>query len=222
VTPSPVPATIQTVDYLPLTFRWDGTREDPYGEMEAGAAYSPNVWFSGSRSNIENVAGSKEATGFWHVITANIGRTQNLPRDWKLVLRADGQWASEPLISNEQFGAGGIAGVRGYREGEVFGDSGWRITSELKFPAYRVGFAGKGPNKPLIVRASIFMDYADTYLNDPQGRPSDTPLWGAGIAGAASFGTHFNGMLSLAWPFDNTPTTEAGQIRVVFSLSAQF
>jgi hemolysin activation/secretion protein len=151
-----------------------------------------------------------------------VSREQLLPANWKLALRADGQWASEPIISNEQFGAGGIAGVRGYREGEVFGDSGWRVTSELKLPSYRVGYAGQGTGGPLIVRASFFMDYADTYLLDPARPPTDTPLWGTGFAGGASLGPHFNGMLSFAWPLLSTPTTEAYHVRVAFSLSAQF
>jgi hemolysin activation/secretion protein len=130
--------------------------------------------------------------------------------------------ASEPLIANEQFGAGGVAGVRGYREGEVFGDSGWRVTSELKLPSYRVGYAGAGTSRPLIVRTSLFMDYADTYLLDPEGRKADTPLWGTGFAGEASLGTHFNGMLMLGIPMLNTPTTEAYHLRLAFSLAAQF
>ena len=144
--------------------------------------YSPNIWFSGGRENVEGITGSTQSSGFWHIITANASREQSLPGFWKLALRADGQWASEPLISNEEFGGGGIAGVRGYREGEVFGDTGWRVTTELKFPSYRIGFAGEGTGTPLIVRSSIFMDYAETYLLDPAGRPSVSPLWGTGIA----------------------------------------
>jgi hemolysin activation/secretion protein len=222
VTPSPVPATIKSISYLPITLHWDASRDDRSGATGLGLNYSPNVWYSGTRENVESIAGSTRASGFWHVITGNVSREQSLPGDWKLALRADGQWVSEPLISNEQFGGGGIAGVRGYREGEVFGDSGWRVTSELKLPSYRVGFAGKGTSRPLIVRASLFMDYAETYLSDPGSRNESTPLWGTGFAGAASLGSHFNGMLSFGWPLLNTPTTEACHVHIAFSLSAQF
>ncbi|HZM05758.1 MAG TPA: ShlB/FhaC/HecB family hemolysin secretion/activation protein [Candidatus Saccharimonadales bacterium] len=222
VTPSPVPATMKSVAYLPLALRLDASRPDAWGTTDVGFGYNPNVWYSGTRSNLESIAGSARATGFWHIISASVGREQILSGDWKVALRADGQWASEPLISNEQFGAGGIAGVRGYHEGEVFGDCGWRVTSELKLPPYRIGCAGKGTSEPLIVRASAFMDYADTYLLDPQGRNGTTPLWGAGLAGAASFGSHFSGMLSFGWPLLSTPTTELYQLRIAFSLSAQF
>jgi hemolysin activation/secretion protein len=219
---SPVPATRRSLSYLPLALRWDASREDPTGTTGLGFNYSPNLWYSGTGENVASIAGSTEASGFWHIVTGNASREQNLPGDWKLALRADGQWASQPLISNEQFGGGGIAGVRGYREGEVFGDSGWRVTSEAKLPSYRVGYAGQGTSRPLIVRASFFMDYADTYLADPEGRRADTPLWGTGFAGAASLGSHFNAMLSFAWPLLSTPTSEAYHVRIAFSLSAQF
>lgn len=220
--PSPVPTTSESVSYLPITVHWDATRDDPTGNTAFGFNYSPNLWYSGTREEVERISASEKASGFWHIITANASREQNLPNNWKLALRADGQWASQPLIANEQFGAGGVAGVRGYREGEVFGDSGWRVTSEVKLPPYRVGFAGQGTSRPLIVRASFFMDYADTYLLDPQGRRPDIPLWGTGFAGAASLGPHFNGMLSFAWPLLNTPFTEAYHVRIAFALSAQF
>ena len=219
---SPVPATIRSLAYLPLTVHWDADRDDSSGTTGLGVNYSPNLWYSGTRSNEQSIASSAKASGFWHAVTGNVSREQSLGSDWKLALRADGQWASEPMIANEQFGAGGIAGVRGYREGEVFGDSGWRVTSELKFPPYRVGYAGTGTSRPLIVRSSLFMDYADTYLLDPQGRKADTPLWGTGIAGAASLGPHFSGMLSLGIPMLNTPTTEAYHVRLAFALDAQF
>jgi hemolysin activation/secretion protein len=221
-TASPVPTTTQSLSYLPVTLHWDADRDDPSGTTGLGFNYSPNLWYSGTRENLDSIAGSAHASGFWHIITASASRDQMLPDNWKLALRADGQWASEPLISNEEFGGGGIAGVRGYREGEVFGSTGWRVTSELKLPSYRIGFAGQGTSAPLIVRASFFMDYADTYLLDPQGRPPATPLWGTGFAGAASLGSHFSGMLSFAWPLLNTPSTEAYQVRVAFSLVAQF
>jgi hemolysin activation/secretion protein len=222
VVPSGVSPARRSLSYLPLTLHWDASRDDRLGTTALGINYSPNLWYSGTQEDVAGISGSEHSSGFWHVLTGNAGRDFTLPREWRLSLRADGQWASEPLISNEQFGAGGIAGVRGYREGEVFGDTGWRVTSELKGPSYRVGFAGKGTSRPLLVRASFFMDYADTYLLDPEGRRAATPLWGTGFAGAASLGPHFNGMLSFAWPLLNTPTTEAYHVRIAFALSAQF
>jgi hemolysin activation/secretion protein len=221
-TRSPVPASLRTLEYLPVTARWDGGLPDKHGSTSFGLSYSANFLYSNGRSNLQAIAGSPRAGGYWQIAGASVAREQALQGEWKLALKADGQWASEPLISNEQFGVGGINGVRGYREGEVFGDMGWRITSELKTPSHRIGFVGGGNGYPLMVRASAFLDYADTYLLDPNGRPGSTPLCGAGIGGAFSLGPNFEGRLLFAWPMLHTPNSEAGQLRVSFALSAQF
>jgi hemolysin activation/secretion protein len=230
ITPSAVPSSSQDLDYLPLSLRWDGSRQDldNKGRFDFGLGYSPNLWFSGTTANLQAIAGSPHATGQWNIFTGNLAREQTIYKEWKLNLRVDGQWASEPLISNEQFGVGGVNGVRGYREGEVFGSSGWRVTSEQKTPPFTIGYIGDTPeqpnkNHPLTVRASVFMDYAEVYNPLPQpGQPGRTPLWGAGLGGVATIGSTFEAHLMFSFPLLTTPTTEKGQIRVSFALSAQF
>jgi hemolysin activation/secretion protein len=221
-TPSPVPPSIRSVEYLPVTVRWDADLPDPHGSTSFGLNYSANLLYSNGKSNLQAIAGSPRAGGYWQIAGANVAREQAIQGEWKLALRADGQWASEPLISNEQFGVGGVNGVRGFREGEVFGDAGWRITSELKTPPHRIGYVGGGTGYPLSVRASAFFDYADTYLLDAQSRPPHTPLCGTGLGGAFTLGPNFEGRLLFAWPILNTPNSESGQLRVAFALSAQF
>ncbi len=223
---SPVPETHKFVEYLPVTLRWDANRRDGLGSFDFGLGYTHN--FSpgalSRSSDFENIAGSTNANGFYHIVTASLTRDQIIYRDndreWRLAVRADGQWTDQPLISNEQYGVGGINGVRGYREGEIFGDTGWRITSELKTPQHLVGLVGG--SRPLTVRASLFMDYADTYLLDPQGRSGSTPLWGTGLGFAGSIGSAWEGRLMFAVPLISTPTSEAGQLRISFALSGQF
>jgi hemolysin activation/secretion protein len=136
-----------------------------------------------------------------------------------LSIRADGQWANQPLISNEQYGLGGVNSVRGYREGEVFGDDGWHVSLEQKTPPHVVGFAGQSP---LTIRGAIYMDYGQAFLIDPQGRKGETSLWGTGFGGVASLGSHFEARLLFSWPLLRSPTTSPGQPRFDFSLSAQF
>jgi hemolysin activation/secretion protein len=222
VTPSKVPSAAKSIAYLPLALRWDGHRPDKYGSTDFGFGYNPNVWHSGNRQNVEAIAGSSQATGYWHILTASVAREQTIYHDWKIALRADGQWASEPLISVEQFGVGGIAGVRGYREGEVFGDEGWRLTSELKTPTHRIGYAAGGTSWPLTVRGSFFLDYAQADLINPQGRRAVTPLWGTGAAGVAQMGSTFTARLGITLPLLSTPTSQAGHLRMIFAMSAQF
>ena len=134
-----------------------------------------------------------------------IRRVQSLPGLGVLAVRADGQWANEPLISNEQFGAGGVASVRGYHEGEVFGDTGWHVTVEQKTPSILVGRVT--PKNPLTLRGSIYTDYARVYLLDPQwGRPAGTSLWDAGFGGIMSLGSRWDARLLFSWPLISTAT----------------
>ena len=220
---SPVPTTIQTVDYLPLSLRWDGSRSDKYGSTTFGLGFNANFLgslFSNSEPNFQRAARSREATGYYQILSGSLLRDQVLFKDWRLGVRLDGQWANQPLISNEQYGIGGLGGARGYREGELFGDTGWRVTSEFKTPPQVIGLVyGKNP---LVVRGSIFMDYAEAYLLDPQGRNPRLPLWGTGFGAAATVGPHFEARLLCGWPLISTATTEAYQPRLDFSLSTQF
>ncbi len=53
---------------------------------------------------------------------------------WSLSGRFEAQLASGPLISNEQFAAGGAESVRGYLESERVGDSALRYAFEVRAP----------------------------------------------------------------------------------------
>jgi len=218
--PPPDGATIKKLEYLPLALRYDASLRDGYGVTAFGFGLSGNAWHSGAVSDLQNITGSKESKGHWIILTPSLSRDFNFHTNWNLSLRAEGQWASEPLISNEQFGAGGVGNVRGYSEGEVFGDTGWRVNVEAKTPPHVVGVAyGR---EALSIRGSIFMDYAETYLLDPQGRDGQVPLWGCGFGGVISVGSHWDGRFIFSWPLLSTSRTEAGQPRFNFALTGQF
>jgi hemolysin activation/secretion protein len=217
---SPVPNTDTPLQYLPLSLRYDASLRDPLGSTAFGLGLSVNAWHSGSTSNFQDISGSAESRGHWAVLTPSLSRDFYLHNNWTLSIHADGQWASEPLISNEQFGAGGVASVRGYQEGQVFGDSGWHLSVEQKTPGHIVGFING--DEALTVRGSLYMDYAQTYLLDPQGRPGHTPLWGTGFGAAASLGSHWEARFLFSVPLLPAGTIEAYQPLFNFSLTGQF
>ncbi len=60
----------------------------------------------------------------------------------QLILRGGIQLAGEHLLPLEQFAIGGVNTVRGYRENELVGDSGYAASLELRYPLWEgVGFA---------------------------------------------------------------------------------
>jgi hemolysin activation/secretion protein len=227
---SPLPTVEDTVPYAPLTVRWDANRRDKLGLFAFGLNWSANFLnaaFNDSDSNFESATGSSQGTGYYQILNANLQRDQILFRsgpgpnsEWHLNVRADGQWANQPLISNEQFGIGGLNGVRGYHEGEVYGDTGWRMTSDLKTPPQLIGSVFR--SDPLIVRGAVYMDYATVYLLEPNGRPQSTSLWGAGFGGIASIGPHWETRMWFSWPLLSTSFTERYNPRFDFILSVQF
>lgn len=84
------------------------------------------------------------------VLRGDVQRDQVLGGGWGLLARLDFQSASQPLISNEQFSAGGVDSVRGYLDAERQGDDAWRARLELRTPrlfgesrfdAHFIGFA---------------------------------------------------------------------------------
>jgi hemolysin activation/secretion protein len=217
---SPVPTTDRPLNYLPLSAHYDASLRDTFGITTFGLGASGNLWYSGSAANLHNVTGSTQSTGHWFVLTPALSRDFNFHTNWTLTLRADGQWADQPLVSTEQFGAGGVNSVRGYHEGEVFGDNGWHVSLEQKTPPYAVGYVSA--NNPLIVRGSVYMDYAETFLLDPQGQPGRTSLWGVGIGAVASIGPHFEARFLFSVPLTRTATITPYQPFFSFALNAQF
>ncbi|MDB6112356.1 MAG: hypothetical protein JWR69_4106 [Pedosphaera sp.] len=208
------------LEYLPLALRYDASLRDSKGVTAFGLGLGANGWYSGSSRNVQNATGSAQSTGHWVVLNPTISRDFSLYKEWVLSAHAEAQWASEPLVSNEQFGLGGVANIRGYQEGEVFGDTGWRLNLDLKMPAHQVGIVyGK---EPLMLRPSVYMDYGRAFLLDPQGRVPQVSLWGAGFGTVATIGPHWEGRLLFSWPLIGTSITRAGQPRFNFSLTAQF
>ena len=62
--------------------------------------------------------------------------TQKLPGNLSAFFKVSGQYSQVPLISNEQFSAGGLDTVRGYFEAEALGDRGFHTTLELRSPDF--------------------------------------------------------------------------------------
>ena len=218
VVPSAVPTTHRQLDYLPLSVRYDASWRGPRGVTAVGLGLAVNAWYSGSVGELRDIANSTKASGHWVVLSPSISRDMSLRTNWPLSIRFEGQAASEPLISNEQFGLGGVNNVRGYKEGEVFGDAGWRLGLEQKTPPHLVGAVG---NDLLTLRGSLYMDYAEAYLLDA-GHKARTELWGAGFGGVMGLGSHWESRLLFSWPLLTTAETPAFQPRFNFSLTAQF
>ncbi len=212
---SPVPTTFRSLDYLPLSLRYNASLKDELGVTAFGVGLSYNAWDNGPVSNIRNITGSAHSLENWFILNPSLSREFIFHTNWVLSIVSSGQFTGEPVISNEQFGIGGIGSVRGYHEGEVFGNSGWTLTLEQKTPPVVVGRV-YGRNA-LSVRGSVYMGYGQAFA-----QYGTQDLWGVGFGGAASVGPNFDVRLLFSWPLISTAFTRSGQPRFDFGLGMQF
>jgi hemolysin activation/secretion protein len=146
------------------------------------------------------------------IFKPQLQRQQVLPGDWSLVGRIDGQIASGPLISNEQYAAGGVDSVRGYAESERLGDDGIHGSLELRTPQLLARRYPRAEQSYLYV----FLDGAYVSIVDPL--PSQIADFHLG-----SFGVGFRSRIAgLTADLDGARAASAAYVTRAGGLSAQF
>ncbi len=141
-TASPQPERHTELNYIPLAFGLDYFQSDSGGTFSASLALSRNIYaegheFTAPTNSIRNKIAYSKAY-------LSLTRDQKIFKTWSLLLRGSGQVATGPLISNEQFPLGGLSSVRGYYEGDEYGDDGWSGSVELRTPLHQSKRAGVG------------------------------------------------------------------------------
>ncbi len=158
----------------------------------------------------------------------NADRVQTIYKDWTVKLHADGQWADGALFSNEQYAMGGLGGVRGYIDGEAYGDTGWRLSIEPQTPLVNIGMING--NTPFWARTSVFLDYGEIYLLGHLSATGEDRqrFCGVGWGLTGNIGSHLDARLAVAFPLItdsfNLPATRsrAGEVHVYFGVGMQF
>ncbi|AHF89889.1 hemin-binding protein [Opitutaceae bacterium TAV5] len=155
--------------------------------------------------------------GSYLYVRADLSQTRDLPDDWKLFGKIQGQFAGQPLLSGEQFGAGGLGTVRGYLESEVTADNAFGATLELRTPSLTFGgFFDE-------LRLHTFAEWAGLTLNEPlPGQKSRFQLGSVGAGFRFKLKEHFNGSLDLGLPLLEGEHTEKNDPRLTFRLWSEF
>jgi len=124
--------------------------------------------------------------------------------------------AGLPLISNEQFLAGGADSVRGYYEGEAAGDAGWRLRTEIKTPTLL-------EYDELSLRALGFLDGGWLKLHDAlPGQTREFKVSGTGFGLRLKTPKTFQLSMDWARALQAGPRTERGEQRIHVRLGANF
>ncbi len=227
---SPQPVRDTEIPYLPLSLGIDFIENDSLGNtiFNLNASYNfvgyTRTYFSGFPLGVNPTNYPSRRTDLNYAkVNLSLLRNQKFFGNTSLLLRFSGQAASESLISNEQFALGGLNSVRGYFEGDEYGDSGWFGSIELRTPF----IAGDVPiwsgQVPTWLRGSVFMDVGQRFYLDGATVPETRrTLWGAGFSLSANVNNRVDAKLTLAWPLADSNNTEAGRPRANFSIGAQF
>ena len=88
----------------------------------------------------QNANTGLKTEGRFNKTNVDYRRLQRINNDWNLLLAFSGQLASKNLASAEKFSLGGSEGVRAYPVGEGTGDSGYLVSTELRYlvPKFKV------------------------------------------------------------------------------------
>jgi hemolysin activation/secretion protein/AraC-like DNA-binding protein len=241
--------------YVPINLGLNGSIPDSWGvtffnaqanfDLTTFGGYTARVNggtnVSYSSGGLAKVAGAANVRDHYLTVQAGADRQQRIYKEWTVKLHADGQWANGRLFSNEQFGMGGTAGVRGYQDGQAYGDTGWRLSIEPQTPLVNIGMVDG--DVPFWFRASLFMDYGHlyllgggyftrlAYLGGPTlphtaTDPTDLDFWGAGWAFTVNIGNHLDARFSMGFPLTNPGVAHGwstfGDMHFYFTVGAQF
>ncbi len=234
--PQPQMPVSTAVEYLPVNVGVNGSMPDHLGTTYFNAQVNFNLAaFNGisqvgtniMHGGLSAVAGNVNVHDSYITLQLGADRVQNIYKDWSVKLHADGQWANGALFSNEQYAMGGVAGVRGYTDGQTYGDTGWRMSIEPQTPLINIGMVDG--DTPFWVRSSVFVDYGELYVFDqyPGFDSGRLRFCGAGWTLTANIGNHLDARLTVACPLIGCPLpasapTPAGDVHVYFGIGAQF
>jgi hemolysin activation/secretion protein len=152
-------------------------------------------------------------------IRADLSRQQDLPENFQVFAKVQGQISDEPLVNSEQFSVGGQDTIRGYLESEVLGDDAMTGSVELRSPPLENDIS------PAVTdwRIFAFSEAGRAKILEPlPSQQSVFDLASIGIGTRMQLIDHLNGMVDVAVPLLTSVNTKAGQPRVEFKVWMQY
>lgn len=206
-------ATNTPVTYFPIGLLYSGALEGERSRTDFFFGSTLHLRGLGSDSAEFDLNRFRAETNFI-TLRGDVSQLWRLPGGFTFSGRVQGQLASGPLLSNEQFAAGGFDTVRGYLEGEALGDNagvgGLEIGSPSLIPA------GSRDNR-LTVHA--FVEGGMLFLQEAlpgQTRQFELASYGVGLR--VRLYRHLEGSLDFAVPLFDEGDTEAGDPLLLFML----
>jgi hemolysin activation/secretion protein len=159
------------------------------------------------------------ATDDFMYFTGDLRHQHVLPFDFRLQTRTQGQVSMTPLISNEQFMAGGPLSVRGYHQTQVLADHGINLSVELHTPRLAPDSWDEVQN----LRLLTFFDWANLWTMAPIAPTSPiSHLASTGVGLRSLWFKHLLGELDWSYPLYQQNNVGVGEQRVDFRMLYDF
>lgn len=204
------------IRYLPFSFNYSLGIPDAGGRWDISTGVG--LLFRGMMAREREFENKRfDAHANYMVWKWDVARRQSLGKQFSLHARFDGQLADQPLVSNEQFVAGGAGSLRGYLQSEALGEHGAHLSLELRGPAFREDDWSAELRPHAFVEAAVLKT-----LSPLPGQKS------AGTLASAGFGLNLRALnsfslsLNLGWPMRATSYSPSWQPRLQFSSSLEF
>lgn len=207
------------ISYLPFSAAYSSTLSDKSGYWQFGGGITFAIRGLASKERQFEDKRFKAQSNF-AILKLDAARTHNLGNGLTLFGKIEGQLTDQPLISNEQFVAGGVDSVRGYLEATQVGDKALRGSLELRSdnlaPATWSPWLGD-------LRTHAFFDGAALWLNDPlPGQTSNFRLFGTGLGLRLKARDAASVSLDLGWALHDSGRTNKGDLRLQVSGVIEF
>ncbi|MCI4644718.1 MAG: hypothetical protein MRY64_08060 [Hyphomonadaceae bacterium] len=155
------------IDYVPLSLRYSLANRQPEQSIDFGVGL--NFGVRGLDADNQEFQDKRfGASASWVTLKGDFGYSRTFAGDWRARLDGAFQYAGKPVISNEQFSAGGLDSVRAYYEGQIVGDDGIATQFQLEAPSL---FDGSLFNE---FRPFAFADGATLRVHQPLAGQDET------------------------------------------------
>jgi hemolysin activation/secretion protein len=207
--------------YAPFTFGYNGYRYSEQSSLGLGLnlVVGTRAFFGYGSDSQEFEYKRYKASPSFAVLKGDANYTYTFANDWQSATKGGFQLASGPLVSNEQYSAGGATSVRGYLAAERTGDEGILFSQEMRTPSL-AKFLGSYVQE---WRFYAFAEGARLRLQKPLAEQEDEySLASVGLGTRASLSKWLSGSLDWGYPLLDGPNTQKQDSRLHFSVQATF
>jgi len=132
---SSIPVTDNKTTIYQWSLQYNGSLPDAWGvtSFSVRGTYSPGNLSSTNKDEPFSISRAYAEARYAYAVF-DFTRTHYLPHAFSLYLLGHGQIADGNLLGSEQVQFGGSTSIRGYVEGDTYGDEGYLLTQELRAP----------------------------------------------------------------------------------------